>query len=80
MARLLGEFVVGSRNFPDWIKDEMKRGRARVVNDTDGEFRHVTIHTPSGTKTAKKGDKIFLTNSGMTVMPADKVEKYMGGR
>ena len=75
MARIRGEYVVTGKDFPEWLKEEMKVGRARVVM-SDGEFDHITIQTPSGSKNVRKGDKLLLVSSGMVVMPAGAVERY----
>lgn len=61
-------FVVGSKNYPDWFKEQASKGRARVNYDEDGELVNITIYGATKSYVAEPGDEILFTKNGMTVV------------
>lgn len=78
MSKILGEYVVSGKGFPEWLKSAMLTGKAKVGRE-DEEFRNITLSTASGTLVAHKGDRILLLKSGMVVVPERAAKRYMGG-
>lgn len=77
MDRVLARHTVTGKGFPDWLKETFSKGRGRVETE-DGEFKCITLFTPSGTLTAHVGDVVARTKSGPIVVPKGYASKYMG--
>lgn len=78
MDRVLGRYSVTGKGFPDWLKQMMASGRAKVKTD-DGMFECIMLFTPSGTLIAHVGDVIVKTSSSVFVMPKEQASKYIKG-
>lgn len=61
-------FVVGSKSYPDWFKEQASKGRARVNYGDEGELVNITIYGATKNYTAIPGDEIIFTKSGMSVV------------
>lgn len=75
MAFEMQKYIVGSDKLPQWLKDNVTRGRAKIKKDEDGEMTSVVIYTPSGVHEAKRGDAVVLVRSGLAVVPAKDTPK-----
>lgn len=74
MGKTIETFVIGSGKVPDWINGFMSNGIIqRIENDDETFYR---INTPVGIKKAFVGDVLVRTKSGVSLVPADKAEKY----
>jgi hypothetical protein len=64
---MVESFVIGEE-FPDWFKEECKKGRARVIynEDNKNEIERVKVYTPTTTYELFAGDKVIKTKSGLT--------------
>lgn len=74
MPKVVETFVLGSGGVPDWVKSFMINGIIQKVENDDEVFYR--INTPVGIKIAHNGDVIVRTRSGVSLVPADKAEKY----
>lgn len=72
----LETFVFGKEKAPAWFNDVCAIGRAKINYDEENVIISATLHTPTGIQTAKVGDSIVYTNSGLAVIPEDKAKKY----
>ena len=69
------QFTVGDE-FPDWFKEELSKGRAKVIRDDDNEIDKIIITSPTKTYAAYPGDVIMLFKPGMTVVSKKAAVKY----
>lgn len=69
-------FILGKSVTPSWFNDICLTGKAKINKDDEGNIIFATLHTPTGMRTAKVGDTIMYTNSGLAVIPQDKARKY----
>lgn len=76
MDKVLGTYEYGRDKVPEWLREEMSRGRGRIEYE-DGEAVKATIYTVGGTKVLKPGDVVLKLKSGMTVLPKEAARKYM---
>lgn len=74
MAKVVETFVLGSGKVPEWVNGFMSNGIIQKI-DNDGEVSY-RINTPVGVKKANVGDVIVRTKSGVSLVPADKAEKF----
>ena len=74
MAKLVETFVLGSGRVPDWVNGFMSNGIIQRI-DKDDEVTY-RINTPVGVKKAVVGDVIVKTKSGVSLVPANKAEKF----
>lgn len=74
MPKVVETFVLGSGGVPDWVKSFMINGIIQKVENDDEVFYR--INTPVGIKKAVAGDVVVRTRSGVSLVPADKAEKY----
>lgn len=74
MPKIVETFILGSGKVPDWVKGFMTSGIIQKVENDDEVFYR--INTPVGIKKAIVGDVIVKTRSGVSLVPADKAEKY----
>ena len=61
-------FVVGSKSYPDWFKEQASKGRVRVNYDDEGELINITIYGATKNYTAIPGDEIIFTKNGPSVV------------
>ena len=74
MGKIVETFVIGSGKVPDWVNGFMLNGVIqRVENDDEMFYR---INSPVGIKIAHEGDVLVRTKSGVSLVPADKAEKF----
>lgn len=76
LDKVLGRYSVTGKDFPDWMKEMMSSGKARVKTDF-GDFECIMLFTPSGTLVAHMGDVFVKTNSSVFVLPKEKAKKYV---
>jgi len=73
MGKTIETYIIGSK-VPDWLNGFMSNGVVqRVENDDEVYYR---INSPVGTKIAHNGDVLVRTKSGVSLVPADKAEKF----
>lgn len=68
-------FVVGSKSYPEWFKEQASKGRARVNYNDDDELVSITIYGATKSYIAEPGDEILFTKSGMTVVNKEREEE-----
>ena len=74
MGKIVETFVIGNGKVPDWVNGYMSNGVIqRVENDDEVFYR---INSPVGIKIAHVGDVLVRTKSGVSLVPADKAEKF----
>ncbi len=74
MGNTVETYIVGSGKIPEWISGFMSNGIIqKVENDDETYFR---INSPVGMKKAYNGDVLVRTKSGVSLVPADKAEKF----
>ena len=74
MSKTIETFVIGSGRVPDWINGFMLNGIIQKIENDDEVFYR--INTPVGVKRANIGDVLVRTKSGVSLVPADKAEKF----
>ena len=73
MGKTIETYIVGSK-VPDWMSGFMSNGVVqRIENDDEVYYR---INSPVGIKIAHNGDVLVRTKSGVSLVPADKAEKF----
>ena len=74
MGNTIETYIVGSGKVPDWVNGFMTSGIVqRIENDDETYYR---INSPVGIKKAYDGDVLVRTKSGVSLVPADKAEKF----
>lgn len=74
MPKLVETYIVGSGKVPDWVNGFMSNGIVqKIENDDEMYYR---INSPVGIKKAYNGDVLVRTKSGVSLVPADKAEKF----
>lgn len=79
MDKVLGRYEYGKDKVPDWLREEMSRGRGRIEYE-DGVPVRAVIYTVGGTKVLHKGDVVLKLKTGMTVLPKAAADRYMKER
>ena len=74
MAKLVETYILGSGKVPEWVNGFMANGIIQRIEGDDDVFYR--INTPVGIKKAIDGDVIIRTKSGVSLVPADKAEKF----
>lgn len=74
MSNTVETFILGSGGIPDWVMSYMSNGVIQKIENEDGVYYR--INSPVGVKKAQVGDVIVKTRSGVSLVPADKAEKY----
>lgn len=67
-------FILGKGSTPKWFKEEMAKGRVKMLIDEDDEIIGAKIFYPTKTFNVKIGDRVMLTKSGLVVDPSVKVQ------
>lgn len=75
MPKIVQTYIIGSGKIPDWINGFMSNGIIQRIENDDDEV-YYRINTPVGIKKAYNGDVLVRTKSGVSLVPADKAEKY----
>lgn len=79
MDKVLGKYEHGKDKVPDWLREEMSRGRGRIEYE-DGVPVRAVIYTVGGTKVLCPGDVVLKLKAGMTVLPKEAAARYMRER
>lgn len=74
MGKIVETFIIGSGKVPDWVNGFMLNGVIQKVENDDEVFYR--INSPVGVKIAHDGDVLVRTKSGVSLVPADKAEKF----
>lgn len=74
MPKTIETFILGNGNAPDWLKDAMSNGTVQKSENEEGVS--YVIHTPNGVKVAHDNDVVVRIATGVSLVPADKAEKY----
>ena len=63
----LKQYVLFDKNVPEWVNEQSKLGRIKLLFDEDGNPIGAVVHSPSKSETIGVGDAIILTKSGLSI-------------
>lgn len=76
MSNTVETYVIGNGNIPDWIKGYMANGIVQKIEDDYAGTYYFRINSPTGVKKGNIGDVLVRTRSGVSLVPAEKAEKF----
>lgn len=81
MAKSVKSFIVGSGTYPEWFKEQASKGRARInYDEEDGSLIDIMIYGATKNYTAKPGDTILYTRSGLSVIDKAAINQQKEGK